>query len=365
MRLHPFAGRVEEEGQAVGRVPQVVEWKIEQHVIVRRAALQDGLAAGDVGVELGQIMPEAALRAEIDRGVDTRMLIELISDPARFFLDRGAERVIFIGGEGSEDDLIEVLSPIDPGRDGGWKVKIPACWPVKNNDKADPNHTDRTELKMKNGEIIIGNRSGVGLILSPYRAPVDYPIHKLLIQKLRDLVGCPSRVRYRVGLGQLAYAIANHARTKSGRLDLSHAFSEFVGSSNRSSLSLISAPFFSADNYPKWNFTRCPINYSGVGAAAWLSTGDAELLASTDLIDWKNNYVTHLADVKVLTLPHHGSSRNSGADFQAACPHAILTAHVKANAKKHPSPNIAYLAAERLVNVTSEPHTLVSLRFQL
>ena len=64
----PAIGLFDGEGQeqVAGSLPEIVDGKVQQHVVGGRAALQDGLAAGDVGVEEGQVAPETALGTKID-----------------------------------------------------------------------------------------------------------------------------------------------------------------------------------------------------------------------------------------------------------------------------------------------------------
>src|SRR6478609_11196678 len=55
--------------QVTGRVPDIVDRIVKQDVIIGLAALEDGLATGNVAVEFRQIMPEAALRSKVNGGV--------------------------------------------------------------------------------------------------------------------------------------------------------------------------------------------------------------------------------------------------------------------------------------------------------
>src|SRR3954454_22841996 len=51
-------------------LPHVVNWPIEEDVVVRLAFLQDGLAAGDVRVEGRKIAPDRVLRIEFGGSVE-------------------------------------------------------------------------------------------------------------------------------------------------------------------------------------------------------------------------------------------------------------------------------------------------------
>src|SRR5581483_1867243 len=65
------------DDQIAGRLPGVVHGEIKQDIVVRSSGLKHGLAAGDVRIKLRQIMPQAALRTKVHRG------IELPSGPRR------------------------------------------------------------------------------------------------------------------------------------------------------------------------------------------------------------------------------------------------------------------------------------------
>lgn len=100
----------------------------------------------------------------------------------------------------------------------------------------------------------------------------------------------------------------------------------------------------------------------GGGSAAWLNTGDAELLAPPDLDDWEVTFTGDLPGERVLALPHHGSDRNSGADLQSLCPQAILVA-VNSKSSKHPGAAASEAAGDRLSCVTGQPGTEVIMHF--
>ena len=66
-----------------------------------------------------------ALLYEIDRGNLDRSFIELIADPASFFLSRGAGRVIFLGSGRSEGEPVEGSPLMDAPKDReDWKIRI-------------------------------------------------------------------------------------------------------------------------------------------------------------------------------------------------------------------------------------------------
>jgi beta-lactamase superfamily II metal-dependent hydrolase len=309
---------------------------------------------------------------EIDRGNLNRPFFELVADPATFFLGRGAQRVIFLGGgrPDGEPDADGGASE-DPEDERGWGYKInppPKPQPAPTMFRARRGREPRVQLIEGNCNITVMHGAAGLLQFKPYRAPIAPPAHRGLVAALRRLVKKkPSKRGRRPGLGDLAFAIGQHARTASGRKDLRELFRDYAGSSNRSSLSLLSVPISvlneSDNNAPFWGVDSPIISRCGRGAKGWLNTGDAELREEGDLSDWKSFYKNDLMDVFVLSLPHHGSDRNSDEKLQALCPEAILTAQVKAGAKKHPGLIVATSARERLVYVTDQAGTKVRMHF--
>jgi len=56
--------------------------------------------------------------------------------------------------------------------------------------------------------------------------------------------------------------------------------------------------------------------------------------------------------------------KESHAALQRLCPQAVLAAHVKSGAKKHPGPYVSQTAGNRLACVSEEPGTEVQMRFR-
>lgn len=52
----------------------------------------------------------------------------------------------------------------------------------------------------------------------------------------------------------------------------------------------------------------------GLGAAGWLSTGDAALKAKSRRLPWREFFGPYDENIRILTLPHHGSIRNFHED---------------------------------------------------
>jgi hypothetical protein len=303
---------------------------------------------------------------EIDRGNLSRYFFELIADPAEFFLSRGAERVTFFGGQRmGREPREDGPRPKRPDVEAGWNLKITRS-PIplsSSSSRTKSGRADAVQL-MNDGCDLIVVHGAVGLRLRPYRAPISLGTHRSLIVALQGLVGSISSKMKRPGLGDLAFAIGYHARTASGRAALRKLFKQYAGSSNRSSLSLLSVPyvadeegggtqvFVGGDCCEYWD-----------ASAAWLNTGDAELRMSSDLDSWKNAFVGDLPRTRVLALPHHGSDKNSDHTLQTLCPDAILVAHVKAGSSKHPGEDVVSYAGDRLACVTDQIGSEVSMRY--
>lgn len=303
---------------------------------------------------------------EIDRGTFNRSIVEMAADSAAYFLSRGASRVIFLGGGGRTADPDDASLPPDRPEDGrGWsfKMKPPA------QSSSAPSWTARPE-GMSPVEIVDDNSCDMefssplgGLRLKPYRVPITEAAHTDLVAAIENLVGAKVSGSRRSGLGKLAYAVAHHARTQKGRAELRKLYADHAGSSNRSSLSLLSVPIVADDSKAEWHFNHRDRNQCGTGVVSWMNTGDAELLAKLDLEDWKSCYAADLAHVAALALPHHGSDKNSGEPLQALCPIASLLAHVSAKRGKHPGANVTLAADERLCCVTEHFDTAANMYF--
>lgn len=308
------------------------------------------------------------LLREIARDNLGRTLFDLAADPVQFFVSRGADRVIFLGGRrpGDEPGFTEARDPDRRKDDRGWYTVIsppPTSLQASEMAASDTSQSPPQAQIIDGGycDIILHARN-VGLHLKPYRAPVQPHAARGIIQAIQSLVGGRSDVHLRPGLGALAYAVARHARTPAGRAGLKAIYKHYVGSSNRASLSLLSVPIVSADTKHHWCVYR-PFRWtSGVASVpAWLNTGDAELLAPSDLGDWQRCYASALAQVRVLAVPHHGSDKNSDAALQALCPDATLVAHVRSESNKHPGDVLTIAAGDRLVTVTEDAGSTVKM----
>ena len=316
------------------------------------------------------------LLREASRGRLDRSLTDMAADPAGWLLDRGAERIIIVGGPEDDGDgaLFEGPSPRGDGETpSGYLVKIsPAPRPFRGGSQplASPasgrSATARVETVQGHCEIHLHALTARGatevLRLRPYCQAISASAQSALLAALTRLVGTPAPAGPSLGLGELAYAIARHARSTTGRNGLKALYKSHVGSSNRASMSLLSLPVLPEPQQRSFvTFVRhAPGWTTRIGARAWLNTGDAELLDPAELKAWKMHYGADLANVGMLALPHHGSDKNSDAHFQAVAPDALLVAHVRKGASKHPGSAVAAAAGSRLHCVTSDGGSGVS-----
>ena len=353
--------------------PQPIDWLFISHfdtdhvsgldTLMSRAVVRDVMVPYVSECELA-----LQLLHEIDRGNLNRSLFELVADPAAFFLGRGADRVTFLSGSRPiGEPAADGPRPERPGDETGWTRKIhppPRALPTPRMFRTLLGQDPRVQLMESDTDMTVFH-GAVGLRLKPYRAPITRCAQKGLIADLQALVGAVPCKAHRPGLGDLAYAIALHARRATGRAALRKLFKAHAGSSNRSSLSLLTMPQVQDETMSHWHRTSQIHPDWGKGAVAWMNTGDAELLETGDLADWESNYRPLLDRVRVLALPHHGSDRNSDDDLQKLCPDALLTAHVKAGASKHPGLEVAAFAGDRLACVTDQAGTDVRLHFRV
>ncbi|WP_136622677.1 MULTISPECIES: MBL fold metallo-hydrolase [Mesorhizobium] len=306
---------------------------------------------------------------EVARDNLDRTLFDLAADPTGFFVSRGAERVIYLRGSlpGDEPGISEGRGPDRPKDERGWYTVVnPAPWPVSDpNPEIDASMSpDRTQI-IDGGvcEITLHTRA-VGLRLKPYRAPIQPYTLRGIVKAIEHMVGATFVGSLQPGLGAFAYAVARHARPPAGRAGLRNIYKHYVGSSNRASLSLLSTPVVSADVHQHWELHR-PHRWSmGWSEPAWLNTGDAELLKPADLSDWQSCYQNELARVRMLAVPHHGSDKNSNAALQALCSDATFVTHVRTGSKRHPGDAVLAAAGDRLVSVTEEIGSTVTMTYE-
>lgn len=292
------------------------------------------------------------LLQEVARGNVDRNLVELTADPTGFFVSRGADRVVFLSGGASEEPGIgEGPRPGGSKEDFGPRTIIdPQPTPLTTAHMADSGSQDQEVAQLiRGGVCTIDMHAGIaGVRLKPYRAPVQPHVLPGILKEIQKLLGPTPTSHLQPGLGPLAFAVARYARTPAGRAGLKAIYKQYVGSSNRASLSLLSVPLVSSGATQHWQMTHpFPWPRGADLAPAWLNTGDAELLKSADLKSWENAYGGDLDQVRALALPHHGSDKNSGPAFHAKCSEAVLIAHARVGSAKHPGDEVSAAAGDR------------------
>ena len=236
------------------------------------------------------------LLRELTRGNVDRNLVELTADPTGFFVSRGADRVVFLSGGPSEEPGIgEGPRPEGPKEDIGPRTVIhpePATLTTAYSGSQD----QAVAQLIRGGVCTIDMLAGMaGVRLKPYRAPVQPHVLPGILKEIQKLLGATPTSHIQPGLGPLAFAVARYARTPAGRAGLKAIYKQYVGSSNRASLSLLSVPLVSPGAPQHWHMTHpFPWTHHGYLAPAWLNTGDAELLKPADLQNWENAYSSDL-----------------------------------------------------------------------
>lgn len=289
-----------------------------------------------------------------------KRLVDLIVDPVAWFGARGVERIYLLqsdADDSDEGDDVERASPEGEGPPGEWKETItPAPRLVSPGRR--PGEPDVFVLDGRRCAVEAGD--GLAAVrLEPFRAPVEPWRHVGLIAALCAVAGYSNPPSLHV----LAKALALKAQSSRGRKQIQAVYARGIGSSNRSSLSLM------AKVEPVWGLAATSEVRRGgaviahcVGPAAWFSTGDAELLQAADLEAWSARFQDELPYAAVVALPHHGSDLNSTSAFQNLNPGALLTVHVSKSASRHhPGPRTIRDSAGRLARVTQDRDSAVRL----
>lgn len=289
-------------------------------------------------------------------------MVDLIADPVRWLGERGVQRIYFLQGRNGESGFEPDGEPRRPEGDPdrrGWKEAIdPSPRPIGVGTQP----TGPAVAVIPGGQCRVAVTDGaLQLRLEVYTAPIHALDRAFLLARLAAIAGYapPSHPN---GLGAFANAVASKARDSAARKQIQSAYALGVGSSNRSSLSLLSIVDVPSPGRVRSQLVRgVTETWRDDNPVAWLSTGDAELLDPVDLADWERRYRTDLPQARVLALPHHGSDHNSDGAFQRLNRQALLTAQVSKGALKHPGVMTTATAGKRLASVTQERETAVTL----
>lgn len=290
-------------------------------------------------------------------------MVDLIADPVRWLGERGVQHIYFLQGREGEGGFEPDGEPMRPEGDPerrGWKETInpvPRPIGIGSQPAAGP-----SVAIIPGGQCRVAVSDGAfQLRLETYTAPIHSLNHAFLLARLAAIVGC-SPPSHPNGLGAFASAVASKARDSAVRKQIQATYALGVGSSNRSSLSMMSIVDPPSSGRVHSELVRGVIEtWRDNTPVAWLSTGDAELLDPADLADWERRYCSDLPQVRVLALPHHGSDHNSDGNFQRLNRQALLTAQVSKGALKHPGTLTSATAGKRLASITQERDTAVTL----
>jgi hypothetical protein len=161
---------------------------------------------------------------EIARDNLDRTLVEIAADPVRFFVSRGADRVVFLRGRRPDVEPGRFEgAPDGPKDERGWYTAVnPVPWAVRSNaQRAGASQAPGRAQVVDGGVCEIDCQSGaMGVHLKAYRAPVQPYALRGLVKAMEDLLGTRPVRPLQPGLGALAYAIARHARTRAGRAEI-------------------------------------------------------------------------------------------------------------------------------------------------
>ncbi|MFA4952513.1 hypothetical protein [Brevundimonas sp.] len=328
--------------------------------------------------DLAVAMMEEVLRPGRDYDTARRdWFARFLDDPIGYLRDGGVERIVWVGPSPfSGDGEFRALdsSPFGPDRkfEPGWAV---SRFGRLRNTATAPAAESTTEVFTTDGPVEIhAHAPDATMRFLTYRPPLHENPHirlvkdGILLDTLTRLIGLNWTRSDGPGLNGLAAAIARFARVDADREKLVGIYKRFARGSNRASLSMLSVPVApSARTAWAWVAPdkKTPRLVYG-RAPAWLCTGDAELLKETALCDWANHFGDLLDDVVVALLPHHGSDKNSDADFQARLPGAEwFVATSRGGGRHHPGPLVLEAAGERLIEVTNEISTILRLKYRL
>jgi hypothetical protein len=281
----------------------------------------------------------AALLDDIASEVDSASMHEYVQGPLGWWQRRGAETVIFIeGGDGEPPRAGLPDRPFDPGGELGMplmrkgpQARLAAVIrPPRGNPRPEENFKEPSydtplnidgELPQHRG-ILAGCGSAIRLewrtsdsdrwrsgdwILLPYVHPVASDVRTSFRKKMLQELGLTSTP----SLQDFTSRFLNRLRTNRNGLVSLYTNHFEVKEHNAISMSLYSGPQLKNErkNEPdrEWRATGYNVHSSAV---AWLGTGDSMLKESSKRRPWLDFFRPYSDHVFVLSLPHHGSSKN-------------------------------------------------------
>lgn len=292
--------------------------------------------------------------ADTEAGAISLSAREYFANPASWWQARGARQVIFL--EADDGDVPQPGGPTEPdapvGRDDSGDISSPAtskeeapsarlAYHLRKPRGSVPHGltaADEAKRDLTDGPVIAGAGSFIQLewrhiesmgwrvgdwILLPYVHPVEKAIRSRFQRAVMKALQIKGRNEGKL-LEKLVEHLVSHEKTK---VLLGLYNEHFEGDHNALSMSLYSGPYCRSagtdDASRRWHSygwlcTDFPHHYlHSSEAVGWLGTGDSALKQERRRDPWINFYEPYSSNIRVLTLPHHGSKHNFHSDILA------------------------------------------------
>lgn len=299
-------------------------------------------------------------------------IIDMVANPILFFSENQLiENVILIYPTLPTDEFRGVEQENPTGIDQSPFVTTVSAIPYKpESDSKGKSHTiskkamcfeNNLKIKLCIGECVIFK-------FEVHMAPMEMMKLECLIDELIDCIKSSTYSPDNWGLGLLSHDIVEYTKkNERNRKKIKNIYERYTHSSNESSISLLSTPKLPFGHKEKGFHLICnnATFSTGVGVSGWINTGDAVLTDSSDnLENWIKSFDSEFESVKAVALPHHGSAKNSGAEFNKLFRYANFLAHSRENDKYHPGSNIIKITGDKLVCITENPCTIFWMRYR-
>lgn len=327
-------------------------------------ALLDALAVETVVLPYLSSLERLVLAAEIAAGpAATTSLVTamaMLSRPAAWFLDRGAERVVFVRGRRPNDP-----EPVPPG-----PMTVPpphdAPMTLAKTSPEHPSDEERTSLGgpgrraaddvviMPSSPLLISKAHSPIWELTPYVHPEPFraPEFRKAVARLLGVresvpdtdprwhIRLKAVIADRPRRGVLAKLYNDHIR-RDRNLSSMALYSGPIANTNVAA-ETVGVSFGIRPHYRVRHVTRALVSDQRIG---WLGTGDAHLDRDIRRESLERFYGARLASTGTIMLPHHGSRHNVRPSFIISRPGtAWVAAYGTDNTYKHPSQRLMQIA---------------------
>lgn len=301
----------------------------------------------------------AAEAADADRG-DVRYL-QLLSDPTRWFGDRGVEQVIYIRGDTSDEGPLPEL-PSDPTLpDAGTRIEL-----RQHRYPPPPDHVRQTALGTSVSAIVLAHTVPLTLLVDG-QGCLNWMFLPFVHPEVEREQRFHAEVREKfpeIHLLDDASADENNRRLltvmQSGNLrrQLAECYAVVRKNRNLTSLSVYSGPIrlgpgFRATYQLLTGYDRWPC--AADAPCGWLGTGDANLKSAGRLRAWKRHYQEVAGLSSTMAIPHHGSRHNFSEDLLDPSIATYVASAGQDSQFKHPDPEI-----KLMINSIDRPFLVVS-----